>query len=130
MQSGRVGSLNTGISDVSRWRHDDEIHLPVTQTGRVPFLPEQRALDAILKRETLEERLSQFVIPNELSPALGEPNAISSARLAAFAVFQARLDADGGTRRSPVFEAAAKLLQYEDALDQEVQLALAALLRA
>lgn len=129
MQSGRIGPINAGISDVSRWREADEVHLPPGNTIRVPFLPEQRPLDAILRRETLEERLAGFVVPENLSPALGEPGAIRRAREQIHARFRAMAQRTGphGAR---ILKQAADLLEYENALDDEVQMALAALLRA
>ncbi len=129
MQSGRIGPLNSGLADITRWRNSDEAHLPTGQMVRLPFVPEQRALDAILRRETLEERLAGFVVPDRISPELGEPGAIRNARLAARARF-AGLAARATPRAAAALRAAADLLSQESDLDDEVQTALAALLRA
>ncbi|MCZ8333685.1 MAG: hypothetical protein O9328_05445 [Rhodobacteraceae bacterium] len=129
MRSGRVGPLNSGLADIRTWRESDEVHLPVGQTPRVPFLPEQRPLDAILRRETLEERLVGFVVPERISPELGEPGAIARAREELHQTF-ARLagSTPAGTRN--VLQAAADLLARETVLHEEIRTALAALLRA
>lgn len=129
MQSGRIGPLNTGLADIQRWRDSDEVHLPPGQMLRLPFVPEQRPLDAILRRETLEERLASFIVPNRISPELGEPGAIRRAREAMQDRFR-RAARQGGAASSAAFAAAAALLEQELALDDEVQTALAALLRA
>ena len=80
MQSGRIGPINAGIADIRRWRDSDEVHLPPGSMIRTPYVPEQRPLDAILRRETLEERLAGFIVPSQLSPELGEVGAIRAAR--------------------------------------------------
>jgi hypothetical protein len=129
MQSGRIGPLNAGLADIRRWRESDEVHLPQGQTPRVPFLPEQRPLDAILRRETLEERLTGFIVPDRISPELGEPGAIARTRESLQARFMALSHVASG-RQADTLRAAADLLAQEGALDAEVQAALAALLRA
>lgn len=129
MQSGRIGPLNTGLADIRRWRDTDEVHLPQGQMVRLPFVPEQRPLDAILRRETLEERLAGFIVPNRISPELGEPGAIRRARMAMQTRFR-NAARQSGSANAAAFNAAAHLLEQELALDDEVQTALAALLRA
>lgn len=129
MQSGRIGPINTGLADIRRWRERDEVHLPPGSTVRAPFAPEQRPLDAILRRETLEERLAGFIVPSRLSPELGDVGAIRAARLALqdrIRQFAARAPKGSAT----ALTAAISLLDHEHALDEEVQTALAALLRA
>lgn len=129
MRSGRVGPLNTGLSDIRHWRESDEVHLPVGQTARIPFLPEQRPLDAILRRETLEERLVSFIVPDRISPELGEPGAIARARMGLHDHFQ-RFATNGPRAAGSTLQAAADLLARETVLDEEIRTALAALLRA
>lgn len=129
MQSGRIGPINTGLADIQRWRDSDEVHLPQGNMIRTPYVPEQRPLDAILRRDTLEERLAGFIAPSQLSPELGEPGAIRAAREALQARFRALAKRSSG-RGATALEAAAHLLDHERALDDEVQTALAALLRA
>lgn len=129
MRSGRVGPLNTGLSDIRHWRESDEVHLPVGQTVRIPFLPEQRPLDAILRRETLEERLVSFIVPERISPELGEPGAIARAREELHAQFQRFAEISPGAA-GQALKAAADVLARESVLDDEIRTALAALLRA
>lgn len=130
MQSGRIGPLTIGLTDIHRWREADEAHLPIGQTQRVPFLPEQRPLDAILRRETLEERLTAFILPDRFSPALGEHGAIPRAREALHRRFRSLADRSTDPRLAGALQDAADLLAHETELDDEVQMALAALLRA
>lgn len=129
MQSGRIGPLSTGLADIRRWRESDEVHLPPGQSPRLPFLPEQRPLDAILRRETLEERLAGFVVPDRISPELGEPGAIPRARESLHARF-ATLARISPPAVAMALQSAADLLAHESVLDDEVRTALAALLRA
>jgi hypothetical protein len=129
MRSGRVGSLNSGLTDIRHWRESDEVHLPLAQTPRIPFLPEQRPLDAILRRETLEERLVSFIVPDRISPELGEPGAIARVRTELHERFL-RLAGLGPSGTGQVLQAAAELLARETVLDDEIRAALAALLRA
>lgn len=93
----RVQGLNVGVTDIHRWRQQDEVHLPESRFRPAPFLPQPQALDAILRRETLDERLARHVVPSTVDPDLLAP--------------------------------AAELLADEVALDDDVQRALAALLR-
>lgn len=129
MESGRIRPLNTGLTDIARWRESDEVHLPVARTLGLPFMPELRPLDAILRRETLEERLAGLVLPNRISASLAEPGALRRAREAMIERFrQAR--ARSLPRDADSLDAASRLLERETELDDEVQTALAALLRA
>lgn len=129
MESGRIRPLNTGLTDIARWRESDEVHLPAARTLGLPFMPELRPLDAILRRETLEERLAGLVLPGRISASLAEPGALRRAREAMVMRFR-----QGRGRSLPrdaaALEAAERLLERETELDEEVQIALAALLRA
>lgn len=129
MESGRIRPLNTGLTDIARWRESDEVHLPVGRTLGLPFLPEMRPLDAILRRDTLEERLAALVLPSRISASLAEPGALRRAREAMVRRFR-----QGVGRSLPqdadALAAAEALLERETVLDEEVQIALAALLRA
>jgi hypothetical protein len=129
VESGRIRSLNTGLTDIARWRESDEVHLPTGRTLGLPFLPEMRPLDSILRRETLEERLAGLVLPSRISASLAEPGALRRAREAMAQRFR-----KGAGRSLPqdaaALEAAEALLERETELDEEVQMALAALLRA
>lgn len=129
MESGRIRPLNTGLTDIARWRESDEVHLPVGRTLGLPFMPELRPLDAILRRETLEERLAGLVLPSRISASLAEPGALRRAREAVAKRFRQAQ----GRSLSPdaaALAAAEALLERETELDEEVQMALAALLRA
>lgn len=129
MRSGRVGPLNTGLADIRNWRESDEVHLPIGQTPRIPFLPEQRPLDVILRRQTLEERLVHVLVPDQITPELGEPGAIARTREEMRATF-ARLAALALPGTGAILHSATDLLTHETFLDEEIQTALAALLRA
>jgi len=126
--SPRIQGLNVGVTDIGRWRDEDEVHLPERVTRPQPFLPQVQALDAILRRETLDERLARHLVPDTLDPDLMQPAVLSATREG----LQARLRhaaalAPPGPRAA--LGAAAALLSVEVALDREIQEALSVLLR-
>lgn len=120
----RVHGLDVGVADIRRWRRSDEVHLPAEGAARSVFLPETPPLEAILRRETLDERLSGHLVPEALDPELLAPAVMAETRRAVAAKV-ALAACTGGA----ALEEAAALLEAEAALDDEVREALAALLR-
>lgn len=98
--------LNVGVSDIQRWRRSDEVHLPTEKPSGPLFLPETAPLDAILRRETLDERLKAFLVPDSLDPDLLQPAVLTATRSAI--ADKVALAADSGA--DPVLEEAADLL--------------------
>jgi hypothetical protein len=129
MSSGLpIKPLDVGVERVTRWQADDEIHLPREGSLQPQFLPEARALDEILQRPSLDERLPRLLQPASLTPELLQPHVLAAARQGAIAAFLRRAKQETGERRDAL-EAAARLVLEESARDEEVRAALAALLR-
>ncbi len=123
-----IKPLDVGVERITRWQADDEIHLP-TEGGLQPqFMPEARALDEILRRPSLDERLPRLLQPSALNPELLNPAVLAAARDGAAQAFARRAASETGARRRAL-EDAARLIAEESARDGEVRAALAALLR-
>ena len=124
----KIRPLDIGLEAITRWQADDEIHLP-RETALAPtFLPVHRPLDAILRRPSLDERLSALMQPEILDPDLIQPAALSEARRAAKARFAESARRHTGRKRD-LLQAASELLESDIALDEAVYEALSALLR-
>lgn len=128
VETSRIQGLHIGVTDIGRWRHEDEVHLPERVSRPQPFLPQPQALDAILRRETLDERLTRHLVPSTLDPDLMQPPVLSATRQSLRARFLEAAAATRGPSRAAL-TAAAALLEAEVALDTEIQEALAVLLR-
>ena len=127
-KAGRPAGLNVGVTGVDRWRRDDEVHLPEGKRTTPFFLPETRPLDAILRRETLDERLARDVVPSELNPDLMEPPVLTATRISLRdKLAQAAGNAPGKARQDIM--AGVMQLETEVALDEEIREAIAALLK-
>lgn len=128
MSTGRIQKFNVGVSEIQRWRVQDDVHLPETRVGQQTFLPEPRPLDRILRRETLDERLSGFMVPRDLGTDLLQPAVMGRTRLSLRARMQAAA-AMTRAKQSQALSEASALLDEEVELDDEIREALAALLR-
>lgn len=126
--SRRIASLNVGVTQIDHWRARDEQHLPIGGRTLPTFLPEIRPLDAILRRETLDERLAADVVPDEIDPELLMPAVLSATRKSLKSRLEAAAANARGLARADILAGAA-LLEAEVALDEEIREALSALLR-
>lgn len=124
----RIRNLDIGVESVSRWQVDDEFHLPTDVQSAPSFLPEYRALDSILARPSLDERLPDLLQPKSIDPDILHPSAVTAMREGLQTLFAGLAGSASPTDR-PVFAAAAGLLQADTAMDAEVRSALAMLLR-
>ena len=124
----RIRPLDIGVESITRWQREDEVHLPKEGPLAPTFLPLYRALDEILRRPSLDERLPRLLQPSTLDPNLLEPAAMTEARLDARTLIADHARRASGRRRQ-VFEEAALLLDDDANLDDEVRAALAMLLR-
>ncbi|MEO9530021.1 hypothetical protein [Roseibium sp.] len=124
----RIQRLDTGLESISRWRVDDEQHLPVEGKSAPKFLPKHRELDEILRRPSLDERLADLLEPAFIDPDLLEPSIMSETRMSVRHLMQTAAKDASGPAMAALDEAAA-LLGDEVELDQEVRSALAALLK-
>ncbi|RVU12575.1 hypothetical protein [Methylobacterium oryzihabitans] len=125
----KIGSLDTGLESVTRVRPRDEARLPAEGPLAPAFVPQPAALDAVLRRPSLDERLPDLLQPRALDPGLLQPAALTEARLAAGAAFATAARRATGHRRR-ILDEASRMLAEDAALDDEVRTALAALLRA
>lgn len=124
----RIASLNVGLTEINQWRALDEQHLPEGGRTLQAFFPEVRPLDAILRRETLDERLAGDVVPDEISPELLLPAVLAETRKSLKRRLEEAAHRATGRARADIL-AGADLLETEMALDEEIREALAALLR-
>lgn len=127
-KAGRPAALNIGVTGVDHWRRTDEVHLPDGKRPSAFFLPETRPLDAILRRETLDERLARDVVPSELSPELLEPPVLTATRIS-LRDRLAQAAARAGGRAQQEINAGVAQLEQEVELDEEIREAIAALLK-
>ena len=124
----RVRNLNVGLESVSRWHVDDEQHLPEQKALRPAFLPKYRALDEILRRPSLDERLPNLLQPELLDPDLLEPAMLTDVRKQTMDIMTNHAAKSVGPKRQ-TFERAAEYLGQDVHLDDEIRAALAALLQ-
>ncbi|NIZ12030.1 hypothetical protein [Phaeobacter sp. HF9A] len=120
--SSRIAGLHVGVNQIDRLRVEDDVHLPrESSAARTIFLPQVQALDAILARHTLDERLALDVVPDRISAELMTPVGLSTTREDLAARFEAATH--------PKVRAAGALLRQEAGLDEEVRMALAELMQ-
>lgn len=124
----RIKNLDVGVERITQWNVGDEVHLPSDAKIAPSFLPQERALDAILNRPSLDERLPDLLQPTNLDPSLLEPAALTETRMALGRFFRDRAIASG-VEDTEVFAAAAEMMSADQNLDNEVRSALAMLLR-
>ncbi|WP_187972879.1 hypothetical protein [Aquibium microcysteis] len=125
----RIQALDVGVETIARWRVDDEQHLPKDKKAPPVFLPETRALDEILHRPSLDERLPNLLKPERLDPDLLRPARVSDIRRSLAQRFRDLEQSAAGEVRRTAFAAAATVLEEDIVLDDEVRTALALLLR-
>lgn len=125
----RIRPFDVGVESISRWQVEDEVHLPEEGRAGPSFLPSYRALDSILYRPSLDERLPELLQPRNVDPQLLEPSILTGTRQELARLFN-RLGAsatDPADRAA--FRAAGEFLDDEVSRDEEVRTALALLLR-
>ncbi len=124
----RIRNLDVGVERITRWNIGDDLHLPTEGTTLPVFLPQQPALDEVLRRPSLDERLPDILQPTNLDPDLLDPSTMSQTRSELQQIFaQGAAGHDGET--AGLFRSAASLLGADAFLDRETRAALAMLLR-
>ena len=124
----RIKNLDVGVEQVTHWNVGDEVHLPAEGKTAPAFLPQDRLLDTILQRPSLDERLPNLLEPRGLDASLLEPAALTDTRLALRRFFHDKAASARGEDVG-VFAAAAEVMSTDQGLDNEVRSALAMLLR-
>ena len=125
----RIQPLEVGVETIARWRIDDEQHLPKDKKAPPVFLPETRALDEILRRPSLDERLPNLLKPERIDPDLLRPARVSEIRRSLAQRFRDLELSSSSEAKRTAFAAAATVLEEDVVLDDEVRSALALLLR-
>lgn len=125
----RIQPLEVGVETIARWRIDDEQHLPKDKKAPPVFLPEARALDEILHRPSLDERLPNLLKPERIDPDLLRPSRLTDIRNSLALRFRDLERAADVEARRIAFAAAAMVLEEDAVLDDEVRTALSLLLR-
>lgn len=124
----RIRRLDIGVESITRWDAEDEVHLPREGSPAPQYIPQYQHLDEILRRPSLDERLPRLLQPATVDPDLLAPAVLSDTRLAARDLFRGHAHR-GDARHRGLFEAAARVLDDDRGLDEEVRRALATLLR-
>lgn len=129
-----IRKLDIGLERVSRWRSQDDLHLPEGRGKAFSFIPQQRLLDSILKRPSLDERLPQLLQPAFVDPSILETSTWESLRVEVCSLFASLAMGEKESRREGVgknekLRKAVDVLQHDDALNEEVRMSLAALLK-
>jgi hypothetical protein len=111
-------------------RREDASAQPESPVRRAAaFLPEVQALAAILKRPNLDERLAHAVVPDRIDVELFSPATLTATRLDLALKLEQLGTARSFDERLRIL-AALEILETEIRLDEDVYLALSALLEA
>lgn len=125
----KIRNLDIGVESITQVGLGQDVHLPREGPVGPKFLPAARPLDEVLRRPSIEERLPDLLQPAALDPALLEPSVLADTRLAAGAwLAEAARRATGHRRR--LLDEAARFIEEDAALDDDVRGALAVLLKA
>lgn len=123
-----IKNLNIGVESISRWRIEDEAHLPETGAYAPAYLPVYRPLHEVLHRPTLDERLPDLLQPETVDAELMQPAQLTEARIDARTLLSGFAAHAAGAQKA-VFDRAVALIDRNELLDEEVRQALAALYR-
>ena len=124
----RVKNLDVGVEQISRWQIADETHLPVDAKIAPKFMPGEQALERILNRPSLDERLPRLLQPEFIDPDLLEPSVLAEQREAVLERFTDASKTAKGAAKTALNEAV-KVLSDELEFDGEIREALATLMR-
>ena len=124
----RIRNLDIGVERITRWNLGDDLHLPREGTNLPTFLPQAPALDEVLRRPSLDERLPDVLQPTNIDPGLLDPSAMTQTRTELQQIFEQAAAAQDG-ESAALFRSAASLLGADAFLDRETRAALAMLLR-
>ena len=124
----RIRSLDTGLEIVTRWQTHDEVHLPQDKALRPGFLPDPRPLAVVLDKPSLDERLPGLLEPRILDPEMLSPVVLAELRNQTRRFFSERARSETGAR-AELLSRAARQLDEDAVLDDEVRAALSLLLK-
>lgn len=117
-----------GLVGISRHRIGDEHHLPVEGKSAPKFQPRHGEFEDVLRRPTLDERLTGHLQPRNIDPDLLEPRTLSQARRGALEIFESAAEGVPGPVGAAL-TATAVLLAGEVEAEIDIHSALTALLK-
>lgn len=123
-----IKNLDIGIESISRWRVEDEAHLPEGGPYAPTYVPVYRPLHDVLHRPTLNERLPDLLQPAAIDPDLTQPAQLAETRVDARTLL-AGFAARAAGEHKATFDRALALIDRNELLDEEVRASLAALYR-
>lgn len=126
--SSNIKELNIGVESISRWRIDDDTHLPEGGRRAPAYLPVNRPMHDVLHRPTLNERLPDLLQPATIDPDLTEPSVLMEARIDTRTLIALYASQATGLQKATL-ERALALIDHNELLDEEVRASLATLYR-
>lgn len=126
--SSNIKELNIGVESISRWRIDDDTHLPEGSQRAPTYIPLNRPLHDVLHRPTLNERLPDLLQPATIDPELTEPSILMEARVDTRTLIALNASQASGIQKATL-ERALALIDHNELLDEEVRASLATLYR-
>jgi hypothetical protein len=124
----KLGTFNIGLEEITRHTVDDAVQLPQTEGLAPAFMPQYSALDEILARPNLDQRLMHLMQPLSLDAGLLDPAVLSQTRLDLQEIFGKEANIRIGSERQ-AFKQAEKTLGKYSRLGKLVEEYVAALLR-
>ncbi|MGV6872697.1 type III secretion apparatus assembly protein SctX [Pseudochelatococcus sp. B33] len=123
-----IKNLDIGVESISRWRIEDEAHLPEGGALAPAYLPVYRPLHDVLHRPTLDERLPELLQPATIDAELLQPAQLMEARIDTRTLLSEFAARSSGAQKA-TFDRAVALIDRNELLDEEVRASVAALYR-
>lgn len=127
--SSNIKELNIGVESISRWRIDDDTHLPKEGRRAPGYIPLNRPLHDVLHRPTLNERLPDLLQPETIDPDLTAPAVLAETQVDVRTLLAHFASHTTGLQKATL-ERALALIDHNELLDEEVRASLATLYRA
>lgn len=123
-----IKELDVGLELISRWRVDDDLHLPEGGPRAPTYFPVNRPLHDVLNRPTLDERLPDLLQPATIDPDLTQPAMLMEVRVDTRTLLADFASRANGLQKATL-ERALSLIDQNELLDEEVRASLATLYR-
>ncbi|KZM47361.1 hypothetical protein [Labrenzia sp. OB1] len=117
-----------GLVGISRQRIGDEDHLPIEGKSAPKFQPRHGELEDVLRRPTLDERLTNHLQPRQIDPYLLNPQTLSQTRRDVLEIFESAAEGVYGPAGAAL-AAAAVLVFGEVEAEIDIHSGLAALFK-
>ena len=122
----RIADLDIGLERISQWADTKAFQLPEKSAPPAGYLPQTGALAVVLGRRSLNDQLVALLLPSRLESGLLEAAVMETTRKELISYFSHHAGTDPALEP---FRTASELLASEDILFNDVQSALALLLR-